>query len=64
MSFRLEQVYECTEDGHKRQAIVLRTKGDGEEGLLRYVATRVEEWVPWDEFKQAAKWQRVRRGER
>ncbi len=64
MSFRLGQVYECTEDGRERQAIVLRTKGDGEEGLLRYVDTRVEEWVAWDEFKQAAKWQRVRRRER
>jgi hypothetical protein len=64
MSFRFGQVYECTEDGRERQAIVLRIKGDGEEGLLRYVDTRVEEWVAWDEFKQAAKWQRVRRGER
>jgi hypothetical protein len=61
MPFRFGQVYECTEDARNRQAIVLRTRSEGQEGLLRYVDTRGEEWVTWDEFQHAAKW---RRGER
>jgi hypothetical protein len=61
MPFSAGQVYECKEDGRHRQAIVLHSRSEGREGLLRYVDTRVEEWVTWDEFQQGAKW---RRGER
>jgi hypothetical protein len=62
--FSVGQVYECTEDGRNRQAIVLQTRGEGREGLLRYVDTRGEEWVLWNEFEQADKWHRVAHGER
>jgi hypothetical protein len=62
--FSVGQVYECTEDGQERQAIVLQTRSEGREGLLRYVDTRGEEWVLWNEFEQADKWHRVAYGER
>lgn len=45
MSFSVGQVYECIEGGRNRQAIVLQTRGEGREGLLRYVDTRGEEWI-------------------
>ena len=58
MPFSFGQVYDCTEDGRDRQAIVLQTRDDGKEGLLRYIDTRIEEWVLWAEFEQAGKWHR------
>jgi hypothetical protein len=64
MPFSVGQVYECTEAGEERQTIVLQTRSEGREGLLRYVDTRGEEWVLWNEFEQADKWHRVARGER
>ncbi|HEX3505635.1 MAG TPA: hypothetical protein VHU22_19810 [Xanthobacteraceae bacterium] len=57
MSFRFGQFYECTEDGRNRQVMVLTTRNDGEEALLRYIDTRVEEWTKWSEFDQE-KWRR------
>ena len=56
MPFSFGQVYECIEDGGVRQAIVLGTRSNGQEALLRFVDTRIEEWVLWAEFKQAKKW--------
>jgi hypothetical protein len=56
MPFSAGQVYECIEDGRDRQAIVLHTRSDGQEGLLRFVDTRIEDWVHWAEFEQAGKW--------
>ena len=58
MPFSVGQVYECIEDGRDRQAIILHARNDGQEGLLRYVDTRIEEWVLWAEFEQAGKWHR------
>ena len=58
MCFSFGQVYACTEDGRDRQAIVLQTRNDDKEGLLRYIDTRIEEWVLWAEFEQAGKWHR------
>jgi hypothetical protein len=56
MPFRIGQVYECTEGRSHRQAIVLQTRNDGQEALMRYVDTRVEEWLNWPEFYEARKW--------
>ena len=55
MSFSVGQVY-YTQEG--RQAIVLHTRSDGQEGLLRFVDTRVEEWLLWDDFRNEGKWHR------
>ena len=53
MLFHFGQVFE-TDDG--RQAFVLHIRDDGQEGLLRYVDTRVEEWLRWDDFQKDGKW--------
>lgn len=45
MHFRFGQFYECTEHGRTRQVMVLHTRDDGEEALLRHIDTRVEEWT-------------------
>jgi hypothetical protein len=37
--------------------MVLHTRNDGEEALLRYIDTRVEEWTKWSEFDKI-KWLR------
>jgi hypothetical protein len=55
--FRFGQFYECIEDGRTRQLMVLHTRNDGEEALLRYIDTRVEEWTKWSEFDKT-KWLR------
>jgi len=55
MPFSVGQVYE-TDEG--RQAIVLHTRSDGQEGLLRFVDTRVEEWFLWDDLRKEGKWHR------
>jgi hypothetical protein len=57
MPFRFGQFYECTEDGYTRQVMVLTARNDGEEALLRYIDTRVEEWTKWSEFDNE-KWRR------
>lgn len=56
MPFHFGQVLECVEDGRRRQAIVLQTREDGQEALLRYVDTRVEEWVRWPDLIEAGQW--------
>ncbi len=56
MQFHFGQVFECTEDGQRRQAIVLHVRNDGQEAFLRYVDTRVERWVEWSEFQKSGKW--------
>ena len=53
MPFHFGQVFE-TDDG--RQAIVLHIRNDGQEGLLRFVDTRVEEWLRFDDFQKDGKW--------
>ena len=53
MPFSFGQVYE-TKEG--RQAVVLRTRSDGQEGLLRFVDTRIEEWLRWDDFQKDGNW--------
>jgi hypothetical protein len=58
MPFSVGQVYESTEHSQIRQAIVLHTRNDGQEALLRYVDTRIEEWVLWDDFQKEGKWHR------
>ncbi len=55
MPFRFGQVFECTENGQTRQAIVLRIRREGQEGLLRFIDTRVEEWVQVTDFPLAWK---------
>jgi hypothetical protein len=60
MAFRFGQFYECTEDSRTRQLMVLHTRNDGEEALLRYTDTRAEEWAKWCEFDKA-KWRRPTR---
>jgi hypothetical protein len=57
MPFEFGQVYECEEDGRTRQVMVLTARNGGEEGLLRYIDTRVEEWTKWSEFDRQ-KWHR------
>ena len=42
----------------QRTQIVLHTRNDGQEALLRYVDTRIEEWVLWDDFQKEGKWHR------
>jgi hypothetical protein len=37
--------------------MVLTARNEGEEGLLRYIDTRVEEWTKWSEFDKE-KWRR------
>jgi hypothetical protein len=54
--FHFGQVFEYTENGVHREAIVLHTRNNGQEALLRYVDTRVEEWVRWPEFDEARIW--------
>jgi hypothetical protein len=49
-AFRIGQVFECTENFQTRQAIVLRTFANGQRALIRYVDTRLEEWINWSEF--------------
>jgi hypothetical protein len=58
MTLRFGQFYECSEDGRSRQVMVLHASDDGEEALLRYIDTRVEEWMKWSEF-DTTKWQRA-----
>lgn len=58
MPFTIGQIYNCTEDGRPRQAIVLQTRNGGQEGLLRFIDTRIEEWFRWPAFDQAGKWHR------
>ncbi len=53
MPFHFGQVFE-TKEG--RQAIVLHIRNDGQEGLLRFVDTRAEEWLSWDDFQKEGKW--------
>jgi hypothetical protein len=53
MAFHFGQVFE-TDDG--RQAIVLHIRNDGQEGLVRFVDTRAEEWLRWDDFQKDGKW--------
>jgi hypothetical protein len=53
MPFHFGQVF-GTDDG--RQAIVLHIRNDGQEGLVRFVDTRVEEWLRWDDFQKDEKW--------
>jgi len=55
MPFSAGQVYE-TKEG--RQAIVLHTRSDGQEGLLRFVDTRIEECLLWEDFRNEGKWHR------
>jgi hypothetical protein len=57
MTFSFGQFYECSEDGRSRQVMVLHARNDGEEALLRYIDTRVEQWTKWSEF-DTTKWQR------
>jgi hypothetical protein len=54
--FRYGQVFERIYQGRSRQAIVLKTRSDGQEALLRYVDTRSEEWTGWPDF-DADEWQ-------
>ena len=61
MLFRFGQFYDCTEHGCTRQVMVLHTRNDGEEALLRYIDTRVEEWTKWSEFDKA-RWRRSMAG--
>ncbi len=56
MPFHFGQVLECFEDGRRRQAIVLQTREDGQEALLRHVDTRVEEWVRGPDLIEAGQW--------
>lgn len=58
MTFRFGQFYECSEDGRTRQVMVLHASDNGEEALLRYIDTRVEEWTKWSEF-DTTKWRRA-----
>jgi hypothetical protein len=53
MPFHFGQVFE-TDDG--RQAIVLHIRNDGREGLVRFVDTRIEDWLTWDDFQKDGKW--------
>ena len=55
MTFHFGEFYECTEDGRTRQVMVLHARDNGEEALLRYIDTRVEEWTKWSEFDRE-KW--------
>jgi hypothetical protein len=57
MPFHFGQFYMCDEGGHTRQVMVLTARNNGEEGLLRYIDTRVEEWTKWSEFDRE-KWRR------
>jgi hypothetical protein len=57
MTFHFGQFYQCDEDGRTRQVMVLTTRNDGQEALLRYIDTRVEEWTKWSEFDRE-KWHR------
>ena len=50
MPFRYGQVSERIVQGRNRHAVVLTTRRDGEQALLRYVDTRVEEWTDWSKF--------------
>lgn len=50
MPFRFGQVFECIENDQVRQVMVLHTRHDGEEALLRYIDTRAEEWTKWSDF--------------
>jgi hypothetical protein len=50
MPFRYGQVFERINQGRNRHAVVLTTRQDGREALLRYVDTRVEEWTEWSNF--------------
>jgi hypothetical protein len=61
MLFRFGQFYECTEHGCTRQVMVLHTRNDGEEALLRYIDTRVEQWTKWSEFDRT-RWRRSMAG--
>jgi hypothetical protein len=54
MTFRFGQFYECSEDGRTRQVMVLHASDDGEEALLRYIDTRVEELTKWSDDEMAA----------
>jgi hypothetical protein len=56
MPFSVGQVY-YTKEG--RQAVVLHSRSDGQEGSLRFVDTRVEEWLLWDDFRKEGKWDRL-----
>jgi hypothetical protein len=57
MPFHFGQFYVCDEGGQTRQVMVLTARNNGEEALLRYIDTRVEEWTKWSEFD----WEKWRR---
>ena len=59
MPFHLGQVFNWIEHGDERQVLVLRIRNGGQEAFLRYVDTRVEEWVEWSEFQKSGKWKWV-----
>ena len=57
MRFSVGQAYECKTDG--RKAVVVQTRHDGREGLLRFLDDSHEEWLLWAQLHQAGLWHQV-----